>query len=346
MFIAITAMCTSGLVCYLVLASTKLHGRFTFDNQAGIQKIHGLTVPRVGGVGIFVSVVFVSLAFNHELELLQVLAIASVPAFLAGLLEDLTKRISPAVRLSATILSGILAYILTGYRISEIGIDLIDPLFSIVPCSVVFSAVAVAGISNSFNIIDGFNGLAGITAKIALLAIGLVAWRVQDFEIVNICLVFGAATVGFTLWNWPLGRLFLGDGGAYTIGFVVGWLALALVERNTTVSPFVAVLICIYPITEVLFSIYRRFARKHNPSSPDRLHMHSLIGRRWVDRRFSRRSKITRNSIAGITMSTLSLPSASVVLLAYDSMTVCISLCALFVTAYILGYRRLIRFHW
>ena len=331
---------------YLIVATKKYHGQITLDQSHGIQKIHNTPTPRVGGVGIFFALVVVAFALRLESTLYSNFVIALIPAFSAGLIEDLTKRVNPGTRLFAILLSGVSAYFLTGYRLSEIGISLIDPLFSILWFSVVFSAFAVAGVANAFNIIDGCNGLAGFTAKISFLGILLVALRAEDMQIAHISLIFSAATLGFICLNWPGGRLFLGDGGSYAIGFAIGWLALMLVERNSQVSPFAGLLVCIYPITEVLFSIVRRHARNHNATSPDRLHMHSLLGRRYVNRWFSSKSTVARNSITGISMAVISLPSTFLVQYVYNSTLACLALCLMFVMAYVLLYRRMVRFRW
>jgi hypothetical protein len=96
------------------------------------------------------------------------------------------------------------------------------------------------------------------------------------------------ATFGFLLVNFPKGRLFLGDGGAYFLGFWVSEVAVLLLVRNPSVSAWQVLAICAYPVIEVLFSIYRRkILRQSSPGSPDGLHLHTLVYRRVVSRVFS-----------------------------------------------------------
>jgi UDP-N-acetylmuramyl pentapeptide phosphotransferase/UDP-N-acetylglucosamine-1-phosphate transferase len=329
--------------CYLIVITTRLHGRLSLDERHGVQKVHDKATPRIGGVGIFLALLIAGL-FSPPSPLFMLVVASALPAFFAGLAEDLTKSVSPTQRLAATATSGWLAFYLTGHHLTTIGIPQLDIVLSVVWISVLFSAFAVAGIANAYNIIDGFNGLAGITAFTSFIAIGCVSQSVGDQELATISWIFAAATLGFIVLNWPLGRVFLGDGGAYALGFAIGWLSIMLVERNHTVSPFACLLICIYPIIEVIFSIYRRLLRKKETTSPDRLHIHSLFGRRFINRRFMNLSATNKNSMTGLVMSLISIPAAVAVQFVFDSTLLCMLLSLLFLIFYLIAYRRLVKF--
>jgi len=344
--IPLAVFAVSLLFSLTIVATTNFHGKITLDSADGIQKVHTVATPRVGGLSIYLAVIGCSLLLAGHSPQLAYLAIAVFPAFLAGFVEDITKRVSPGVRLAATTLSGIVAIALTGYSLSSIGIPQTDPLFSALWFSVIFTALSLAGVANAYNIIDGYNGLAGLSACLALFALGSIALQVDDFELAQLCLIFAAATLGFVCLNWPWGRLFLGDGGSYSLGFAVGWLAVMLVERNSEVSPFAGLLVCIHPVTEVIYSMVRRSFRKLSATSPDRLHMHSLLGRRYVNRWFSAQSPIKRNSLTGLLIAAMSLPSSVIVQFFFESTLVCIILCVFFVCFYLLTYRRMVRFSW
>ena len=331
---------------FLIVVTKSFHGNFTTDQIEGIQKVHVNPTPRIGGLAVYLALILGGLVLAKPGSQIANLLIASVPAFLAGFTEDITNRISPLLRLTATILSGFIAFLLTGHHLTSIGISEVDVLFESLWFSVAFTILAVAGIANSYNIIDGYNGLAGITASITLLAMGSIALNVGDSELFQVFMMLIGAALGFLCLNWPRGRLFLGDGGAYSLGFAIGWSAVMLVERNSTVSPFAALLVCIYPVTEVIYSIVRRTARKQHSSSPDRIHLHSLVGRRFVDRWFPKLTKVNRNSLTGLLMAGLSIPSSLTAQFWYESTAVCVGLCFAFPLFYILLYRRLVTFGW
>lgn len=144
-------------------------------------------------------------------------------------------------------------------------------------------ALTLVGIANAINIIDGFNGLASVVTICMLVSLAYVAWQVGDVFVLCTALMVAGATAGFLIWNYPIGMIFLDDGGACFIGFMLGELALLLVIRNPAVSTWYAALLLLYPVFETRFSAYRRmFLREKSPTLPDGIHLHSLIFRRIV----------------------------------------------------------------
>lgn len=281
----------SFLVASLIVLTKKWHGRFTLDAPQGIQKFHIIPTPRIGGLALVVglAVAWALLPVGSKTQhLLGLLLVSALPAFAFGLAEDLTKRISVKTRLLATIFSGLVAALLTGYWVRFVNVPGLDFFLAVPTIGIVFTAFAVGGIANSVNIVDGFHGLAGGVVVLMLLTISAIAWRVDDFVIVQLALLGVSVALGFLFINYPRGHLFLGDAGAYFLGYFVAMLAVMLTMRNPDgVSPWAMLLVCGYPVIETLFSVYRRITRKrnHNPGSPDASHLHSLVYRRVVSRR-------------------------------------------------------------
>ena len=213
-----------------------------------------------------------------------ILAIAAIPAFCAGFLEDITKRVGVMPRLVATMTSGAVFALLTGIWLDRLDLPLVDSLLPIAVIGIPITAFAVAGVANAINIIDGFNGLAGGVGVIIHLAIAAVAASVGDAAIVQLALLGAAALLGFLLVNFPRGALFMGDGGAYLIGFFLAQLAVLLVVRNPEISPWAMAAIFCFPLAETTFSILRRVRNKRHPGHPDRVHLHSLVHARLVKR--------------------------------------------------------------
>ena len=267
------------LLCSLLLvATTRWHGRFTLDATAGVQKFHSVPTPRIGGLAIMLGLLFAcAVSSGAQQRLLAPLLAAAVPAFLFGIAEDLTRRVSIGARLVATMASGVACWAFTGVSIAHTGIDLFDGLLAWLPLSVLFTAFAVGGLANAVNIIDGFNGLASGTVMIGLVSIGLIALECGDAELAQTCFIVCAVTVGFFLVNFPFGKLFLGDGGAYLLGFLLAWLSVTLVYRNPQVSSWAPLLACAYPTFETVFTIVRRLWCRRHPGQPDSCHLHSLV---------------------------------------------------------------------
>jgi UDP-N-acetylmuramyl pentapeptide phosphotransferase/UDP-N-acetylglucosamine-1-phosphate transferase len=297
-------------VCLVV--TTKWHGKFSLDGTNGIQKFHDVPTPRIGGVAIFLGLVIACLASDDSLQdVFAPILVASLPAFCFGVAEDLTKRVSVRTRLVATMASGTCAWALTGASVTHTGIWGVDFALSWIPFSVLFTAFAVGGVANSVNIIDGFNGLAGGTVAICLVALGLIARSCGDHELASLCFIVCAVTIGFLLVNFPFGKLFLGDGGAYLLGFILAWLAVALAYRNPTVSAWAPLLACAYPIFETLFTIVRRVWAKSHPGQPDSHHLHSLISVAISARFFpTLRSDLRNASVSPFSWAIAAVPAA------------------------------------
>lgn len=119
------------------------------------------------------------------------------------------------------------------------------------------AVLAIGGLPHAFNIIDGYNGLAGMVAVLISLALVHVALQLGDRQLAAVLVVLVGATAGFLVWNYPHGKIFAGDGGAYLWG-VIAYGCVALVARHPEVSPWFPMLLLCYPVSETLFSIYRK----------------------------------------------------------------------------------------
>lgn len=281
------------LLSLAILATKRWHERHTADHLPGIQRFHVGKVPRIGGLSIFLTLFLAAWLGSDtysefRVNLLWPLVIASVPAFAFGLAEDITKSVGVSSRLMATMASAIVAWWLTGVSIHSVDVPLLDGALQITVVSLVFTAIAVGGIANAINIIDGFHGLASGVSIIILSAMATIAIVVGDIPLALLCAIVAASILGFFVVNFPGGKLFLGDGGAYLIGFWIGWLGVMLAMRNPQVSPWAVLLLCAYPVVETLFSIYRRLKSRLHIGHPDREHLHSLFKVAVIDQMSSK----------------------------------------------------------
>ena len=287
--IALTLVVSLALAQALVLSAHK-HGHLTMDLPGAVQKFHMAPTPRVGGIAIYVSMAsaWMLLSNGGAAKLLSTILLAGMPALVVGLTEDVTKRVSVRTRLLVTMGSGGLAALLTGVGLTRVDVPLADLVLSVWPLAVLFTAFAVGGVANAINIIDGFHGLASGTMIISSLGLAAIGVAVGDTEFALVAIVLAAAVAGFWLVNFPWGKLFLGDGGAYFSGFALAWLSVELLARNPGVSPWASVLICGYPTVEVVYSIIRRRRQRKSPGDADRHHLHSLVATQIVQPRLGR----------------------------------------------------------
>jgi len=351
MFSFLLSFFASALLTLWVIKDMRLHGAGLDKDFEGVQKVHTHKVARLGGLSIFMSVTLSACISIWRVPVMTSwmlsLMMCAVFAFAGGIWEDFTGKVSPRRRLLLTMFAAFLGFFLLDARL-----DRIDWVASAWPLPYIWltlpiTVLAVAGIANAVNIIDGFNGLASVVTICMLLSLGYVALQVNDTFVLVAALMVAGATAGFVIWNFPVGLIFLGDGGAYFIGFMLGELALLLVMRNPQVSTWYAVLLLIYPAFETLFSAYRRlFIRGKSPTMPDGIHLHSLIFRRVVQWTVGKdaRALLRRNSMTSPYLWMLSLMAVIPATLFWRYTWVLILFTLLFIASYVWLYARIVRF--
>ena len=243
---------TSFVLCLFFVLSKPLHVKFSSDTVVGVQKFHQGSVPRIGGLAVFASLC-IGVIFLDLPKQATSLVLASLPVFVFGLVEDLFKSVSSLYRLVASFATSVLFIILSGVYFTSVDIFLFDELFDVLFLWPIVTVIALSALMNSVNIIDGFNGLASGSSLLMTLALAVLAYQSGDAEILEICLCFSAVIFGFFLVNFPKGMLFLGDAGAYVLGFFLGGISIYLVEFNQEVTPLVLLVVFAYPIVELLF---------------------------------------------------------------------------------------------
>jgi UDP-N-acetylmuramyl pentapeptide phosphotransferase/UDP-N-acetylglucosamine-1-phosphate transferase len=274
---------------------------------SGPQKIHEGFVPRFGGLAISASI-FSTLIFfpNVKQSLFLLLTLAAMPALLAGLVEDFTGRVSARLRLWASLFVGVIFCAVTGYSISSVNIELIDFFLSVPIISMCLTILAIASLANSINIIDGLNGLAGSSTAFMTISFGFLASQSGDHQLGIICYTLAASCFGFLLLNFPFGKIFLGDGGAYFLGSLLATIAIIIPERNADISPFSSLLIVMYPFYELCRSFVRRILTSgEHIFRADNKHLHSLVFRYMKTR--SNLSLNIQHSLSSLIMMTLPL---------------------------------------
>lgn len=344
---ALWGLVASFALCVLLVVTKRWHGALTMDFTDGVQKFHTAPTPRIGGVPIVLGLAVAWGKAPADVQnMLTPILIAGMPAFMFGVAEDITKRVGVMQRLLATMASGLLAWWLTDQSLHRVDIWGVDWVLQFTLVSVIFTAFAVGGVANSINIIDGFNGLASTMSALAFVGYALIALQVGDHTLASVALVCAACVWGFFWVNWPLGKIFLGDGGSYFIGFALAWVAVLLIERNTSVSAFAVLLVCVHPVTEVLFSIFRRRIKKLHPGHPDRLHFHSLIKQRYVRRWFGGLSNAVRNSITGALVGLMTLTAIVLAHMVQNNLLVSVLAYLVLSLGYVAIYARMVRFRW
>lgn len=246
--------------------------------QVGVQALHEFPTPRVGGIAI-VGAFLISLLYAPvSLEETNGRFLTAVSIlFVAGLLEDLGFGVSARMRLLAAFAASLTAILLFQVWLPRIDVPLLDPFLSNWIIGVPLTMLLTAGIANGFNLIDGVNGLAMLVVIAAGLALSLIAFDAGFLKQGHLSLLVAASTFGVFLFNFPLGRIFLGDAGAYTLGFTLSWFGIAILYNVPEVSAWAVLLTVFWPVADTLLTIHRRARARLAKMQPDRSHFHHLV---------------------------------------------------------------------
>ena len=340
------------LTLWVVRMARRRPQLFGDSDLTGPQKFHARVVPRVGGIGIamgfLAAAAYVAWSQPAHAGIVAGLLVSAVPVFAAGLWEDLTKRVRPRNRLLAAAASAGLAAWLLGAVIERTAIPGVQWIAGFTAGAMLLTLFVVSGVVNAINIIDGMNGLASMCCIIMLAGLAYVGNQAGDPLIVAAAVAAIGAIAGFFIWNYPNGLIFLGDGGAYLLGFLVAEVAILLIHRNSEVSPLCPLLMVAYPVMETLFTMYRRrVVRGRAMGLPDGIHLHSLVYRRlmrWAVGSTDAKALTRRNSLTAPYLWVVCSLSVVPSLLWWNSTPALAACLLVFVVLYVSLYASIVRF--
>jgi UDP-N-acetylmuramyl pentapeptide phosphotransferase/UDP-N-acetylglucosamine-1-phosphate transferase len=255
----------------------KFYSKLGFKAYKAIQRIHLNETPRLGGLIFVLSLLgFVTQSHLGEgVGILKIILVALTPCVLVALKEDLFHDVDPTIRLLSLLFVGWL------FRASYLGplpnmteVPFVAKFFLLQGGVSLFYILSMVAVANGMNLIDGVNGLCGAVALSILSALLFLSYKTGDTVMLSTLFSVILLIIPFMLFNFPFGKIFLGDLGAYSLGLTLSMLIIILFGRHPEISPYVAVLILIYPVTELVFTILRRVLRSTSIYRPDTLHLH------------------------------------------------------------------------
>ena len=258
-------------------------------DKPGGRKIHAGDTPSMGGIAIFAGVliaVAIWMPFPYVQQFKFFFGAMGI-MFLVGLRDDLVP-VRPLVKLSAQLLAAVMIIFLLDIRLSELyGLFTIDniPYFA----SVVLTLFTFIVVTNSYNLIDGLDGLASSIGIIAFFFFGIYFFLVGIVQYSIICFSFIGALIAFLNFNWQPSRIFMGDTGALLIGMVLAVITIKFIDYNhhlpdgndfkLQASVGVGISVIIIPLFDTLRVFVSRAWRKKSPFSPDKTHIHHMLMR-------------------------------------------------------------------
>lgn len=273
----------SAVLCAVIIEATrrwpeKLTPR---ADLRAVQAAHTRPTSRLGGVAVLAGLAIGGLFLpdSDSRWTLALLGLSLIPVVLAGLAEDMGRMVSPRVRLAAAALSALFALLLFKVWVWRLDLLPLDMLFGIAALAIPITLIWSSAVCHAFNLIDGVNGLSSGVAALAALGLGALALLAGEAPIAMIAWLLAAAILGFMLFNWPLGKVFLGDTGAYALGHVLTWLSILLLVRAPDLSVAAILGLFFWPVADTMLAIYRRWRAGQRMDQPDRLHFHQLVMR-------------------------------------------------------------------
>lgn len=271
----LVAACTSMLVIAILRQFATSLGLVDRPNE---RKYHGDNVPVIGGLAVFLGMVAGAICYGQFLLFTHtLLGTAAMLALLGGLDDrfDLSVRIRLLVQIAATLV----VIAVTGVYVHTLG-HIAGYDLELGWIGVPLTVVAVIGLLNAFNMMDGIDGLAG---GLALVSVGAIILFSGNTVLLNSAMLLAllttaalpylAANLGF------MGRkIFMGDAGSMVIGYLLAWTLIRLSQEPSTQLSSVDVLWCVaLPVLDTLAVMYRRLRQGESPFKPDRGHIHHIL---------------------------------------------------------------------
>lgn len=252
------------------------------------RKVHNTPTPRLGGIAIFLAFLFSALIFAPQSLVFRGLMAGGLIVFATGIADDL-HGLKSRQKFCGQIIACLVTIAVGNLWLRNLGDlfglgDIVLPVWLGVP----FTVFAVVGVSNAINLIDGLDGLAGGVSVLALTAFALLG-VLDSVPLASVlAIALAGALLGFLKYNFYPARIFMGDTGSLTVGFMLGFLAVLLTQQDADrISPMLPVLILGLPLFDAVWVMGRRMLRRLGPFSPDKTHVHHKFLDLGIQHRFT-----------------------------------------------------------
>lgn len=226
------------------------------------RRMHCRSIPRAGGIAVFAAILIGYLIFCRHRSLFSAAVGGGLLIMAIGLVDDvyhLPAWIKFLFQLFVSVLT-----VVTGGVVSGAALPL--------------AVLWVVGLTNAHNFVDGLDGLFGGTATVEGIALSILLMSIGLRELALFPLLISAACCGFLLYNRPPARIFAGDCGSGSVGFLLGMLSLpAFTHSQWSLGILAPFLIFAYPLTDLITAVLRRVLHGYSPFAADRAHLHHRI---------------------------------------------------------------------
>jgi len=245
------------------------------------RKIHHIPIPRLGGVGIWLSCVLtmsllivVFWRYPHGNALSGMVAGGTI-LFIVGMIDDI-RGLAPKIKLFFQILAAFVAYIL-GVQIIAVHIPFSTNVLYLGILSIPLTVIWIVAISNAVNFIDGVDGLAGGVTAISALTLGVVAYYTDQPIAALVAAVLAGTMLGFLAFNFHPAKIFMGDSGSLFAGFLLASIGVTGVLKTVAATILLPILILSVPLLDITYAVFRRILKGKSPFIADGEHIHHKL---------------------------------------------------------------------
>lgn len=268
------------------------------------RRVHTKPIPRLGGLSIYVACMISLATFNKlpDNKLLGIIVGSTLIVFM-GFIDDINPISAKNKLLVQIISAGILVY--NNIRIISFSNPLSinsSPIILNEYISIILSIIWIVGITNTFNLIDGLDGLTTGIATISSLMLSYIAFINGRYEFTMITLIIVGACLGFLPYNFNPAKIFMGDTGSLFLGFMLSAISLdGTLKSATAITVLIPVCVLAIPIIDTVTSIIRRLCRGQSPFEADKEHIHHKLMKKGLGQKKTVLFLYLINSLFGIT---------------------------------------------
>ncbi|HTR44715.1 MAG TPA: MraY family glycosyltransferase, partial [Thermodesulfovibrionales bacterium] len=262
----------------LIPIMIRLANRYQMVDVPNPRKVHVHPVPRVGGIAMAVGALIPVVLWTQSDQFVRAFIASTGILVLFGFADDM-KGLGYKAKFSGQILAALIVVVYGGVRIDSLGSLLPGALQMPAWFSLVFSLVAIVGVTNAVNLADGLDGLAGGISLLVLCCIGYLAYLQESNTVVLLSLALAGAIFGFLRYNTHPANIFMGDTGSQLLGFSAAVLAVKTTQGDSPFSPVLPLIILGFPVLDTLTVIVERVREGRSPFSPDKNHFHHRLMR-------------------------------------------------------------------
>ena len=272
----IAAVLCSFLLSYLFTPAVRVlsYKLNAVDIPKDNRRMHNKPMPLIGGLAIFLSFMITTLIFTDVSAEMTALWVGGLILIILGILDDIY-NINAWIKLAVQI---IVALVVIYEKLLISSIYLFDRYIEFGWLSYPITIFWVVALINAFNLIDGLDGLSCGVCSICCISLFLVAIMMGDTTQALLAIILFGSCVGFLPYNFNPAKIFMGDTGAYFLGFVLAVVSIQGVFKMSAVISFILpVIIFALPLFDTIFAFCRRILNGQGPFTPDKRHLHHRL---------------------------------------------------------------------